>query len=71
MFLDWEVCEQDKSGDILQGILERGENGGGKHDGLSNAINIRGRIIRGAWNVIAGEMAPLTSLCVDLIKFFV
>lgn len=70
MFLDWGVCEKDKSGDISRGILERGVNGGGNH-GFINSINIRRRIIHGGWNVIAGEMAPLTNRCLGAIKCFV
>lgn len=58
MLLDLGMCENDNSGDIWQGVSERAENGGGNH-GFIKPIHIRRGIIRGGWNVIAGEMAPL------------
>lgn len=46
MFLSVGVCEKNKSGDILQGVLEKGETRDGNH-GFTYYINIRRRIING------------------------
>lgn len=40
------VCTKDKSGDILQGILGKGETAG-ENPGFINSINIRRKIIHG------------------------
>lgn len=69
MFLDMEVYEKDKSGEIMQSILEKRETRGG-HQGFIHSVNIWRGIIPGGRIPTAGEMMPL-KICSNHVKYFV
>ena len=69
MFLDMEVYEKDKSGEIMQSILEKRETRGG-HQGFIHSVNIWRGIIPGGRIPTAGEMMPL-KICSKHVKYFV
>lgn len=68
MFLDMGMYEKDKSGEIMQSILEKGETGGG-HQGFIHSTNIRRGIIPDGRIPTAGEMMPL-KICSNHSKYF-